>query len=86
LFALCCRRRAGSGFQVDLASFRIGTPRKHAWREVVPGARVVVLEGSGHWPFADDSGTVAQVVVLFPRRVMGHDADGTPAGVTPESA
>lgn len=49
-------------------------------REVFPGSEVVVLEGSGHWPFADDPGGVARVVVPFVRRLMADDA-GRP-GVT----
>ena len=34
-------------------------------REVFPSAKVVVLEQSGHWPFADDPGAVAQAVLPF---------------------
>jgi pimeloyl-ACP methyl ester carboxylesterase len=30
-------------------------------REVFPGAQVVIMEGSGHWPFADDPDGVARV-------------------------
>lgn len=37
-------------------------------REVFPGAEVVVLPESGHWPFADDPEGVAGVVVPFLRR------------------
>jgi len=51
-------------------------------REVFPDAEVVILERSGHWPFADDPGGVARAVMPFLRRVMGHDAAGTPTEVT----
>lgn len=37
-------------------------------REVFSEARIVVLEESGHWPFVDDSESVADEVVLFLRR------------------
>ena len=36
-------------------------------REVFPSAKVVVLEQSGHWPFADDPDAVAQAVLPFLR-------------------
>ena len=36
-------------------------------REAFPSAKVVVLEGSGHWPFADDPDAVAAAVVPFLR-------------------
>jgi len=36
-------------------------------REVFPQAEVVVLEQSGHWPFADDAEAVARHVVPFLR-------------------
>jgi pimeloyl-ACP methyl ester carboxylesterase/flavin-dependent dehydrogenase len=49
-------------------------------REVFPDAEVVVLEGSGHWPFADDPDRVAQAVVPFLRRVTGHAAAAEPRG------
>jgi pimeloyl-ACP methyl ester carboxylesterase/flavin-dependent dehydrogenase len=48
-------------------------------REVFPDAEVVVFEGSGHWPFADDPEGVARVVVPFLRRVKGGDAGESPA-------
>jgi pimeloyl-ACP methyl ester carboxylesterase len=41
-------------------------------REVFPDVRVVVLEGSGHWPFADDPAGVAQAVVPFLRRAVAR--------------
>jgi pimeloyl-ACP methyl ester carboxylesterase len=47
-------------------------------REVFPDAQLVILEGSGHWPFADDPDGVARVVVPFLRQVMGHEAAGEP--------
>jgi pimeloyl-ACP methyl ester carboxylesterase len=53
-------------------------------REVFPDAQVVVLNGSGHWPFGDDPERVAQVVVPFLRRVMGHEAAGERGGPIPE--
>jgi len=37
-------------------------------REVFPNASVVVLEDSGHWPFADDPERVAREVIPFLRR------------------
>jgi pimeloyl-ACP methyl ester carboxylesterase/2-polyprenyl-6-methoxyphenol hydroxylase-like FAD-dependent oxidoreductase len=43
-------------------------------REVFPDAQVVILEGSGHWPFADDPDGVARVVVPFLRQRMDHQA------------
>jgi pimeloyl-ACP methyl ester carboxylesterase len=42
------------------------------------GAQVVIMEGSGHWPFADDPDGVARVVIPFLRQVMGHEAAGEP--------
>jgi pimeloyl-ACP methyl ester carboxylesterase len=45
-------------------------PLKHAehQRQAFPSAEIVVLDGSGHWPFADDPERVADVVVPFLRR------------------
>lgn len=40
-------------------------------REVFPNARVVMLDGSGHWPFADDPETVRAAVVPFLREQVG---------------
>ncbi len=40
-------------------------------RESFPRAEVVVLDDSGHWPFADDPGRVAGLVTGFLRRVTG---------------
>jgi pimeloyl-ACP methyl ester carboxylesterase/flavin-dependent dehydrogenase len=45
-------------------------------REVFPDAQVVVLSGSGHWPFADDPERTAHAVVPFLRRVMDDDVSG----------
>ena len=39
-------------------------------REVFPNAKVIVLEESGHWPFADDPGAVAQAVLPFLREQL----------------
>jgi len=39
-------------------------------REVFPSAKVVVLERSGHWPFADDPDAVAQAVLPFLREQL----------------
>jgi len=41
-------------------------------REVFPNAQIVVLEQSGHWPFADDPAGVAAVVVPFLRQMLGE--------------
>ncbi len=43
----------------------------HRQREVFPNAQVIVLEQSGHWPFADDPAGVAAVVVPFLRHMLG---------------
>lgn len=40
-------------------------------REVFPRAQVVMLDQSGHWPFADDPDGVAQAVVPFLRGQLG---------------
>jgi pimeloyl-ACP methyl ester carboxylesterase len=47
-------------------------------REVFPDAQVVIMKGSGHWPFADDPDGVARVVIPFLHQVMGHEAAGEP--------
>jgi pimeloyl-ACP methyl ester carboxylesterase len=39
-------------------------------REVFPRAEIRILPGSGHWPFADDPDSVAQVVLPFLRRQL----------------
>ncbi len=49
-------------------------------REVFPDARVVVLEGSGHWPFVDDPGAVAAAVIPFLREQVATAAAATRAG------
>lgn len=40
-------------------------------RETFPGARVVLLEDSGHWPMHDDPVAVEQSVLPFLREVVG---------------
>jgi len=47
-------------------------------REVFPGAEVVILKGSGHWPFMDDPEGVNRVVVPFLRQVMIREATREP--------
>jgi pimeloyl-ACP methyl ester carboxylesterase len=42
-------------------------------RQVFPRAEIKILPDSGHWPFADDPGVVAQVVLPFLRRQLQHD-------------
>ncbi len=39
-------------------------------REFFPRARIVILEGSGHWPFADDPEAVAGVLIPFLRKQL----------------
>jgi pimeloyl-ACP methyl ester carboxylesterase len=39
-------------------------------REVFPEAEVVILQHSGHWPFADDPSAVADVVLPFLHRQL----------------
>ena len=51
-------------------------------RQSFPGAQVVVLPNSGHWPFADDPAGVAGVVVPFLRSVTA----GAPPGTEPEES
>jgi len=43
-------------------------------REVFPAARVVMLEQSGHWPYADDPAAVASALVPFLRAQVGARA------------
>jgi len=44
-------------------------------REVFPDARIVLLEESGHWPFADDPEAVEEAVIPFLReRLAGGPA------------
>lgn len=45
-------------------------------REVFPSAEVVVLDESGHWPFADDPDGVAAAVAPFLRDQVGARPDG----------
>jgi pimeloyl-ACP methyl ester carboxylesterase len=42
-------------------------------REAFPGARVELLEGLGHWPFLEDPGRVAALVVPFLREQLSAD-------------
>ena len=39
-------------------------------RQVFPRAEIKILPDSGHWPFADDPGVVAQAVLPFLRRQL----------------
>ncbi len=52
---------------------------KHAerQRQAFPSAEVVALDGSGHWPFADDPERVAEIVVPFLR---SHTEAAAPTG------
>jgi pimeloyl-ACP methyl ester carboxylesterase len=45
-------------------------------REAFPRAEIAVLDGSGHWPMADDPERVADLVVPFLRRHTGAAAPG----------
>jgi pimeloyl-ACP methyl ester carboxylesterase len=45
----------------------LGIELAEAQREVFPSAQVVVLEDSGHWPFADDPEATREAVVPFLR-------------------
>lgn len=49
----------------------IGVEQAERQRESFPRARVVVLDGSGHWPFADDPETVSAHVLPFLREQVG---------------
>ena len=40
-------------------------------KQVFPHAEITVRDESGHWPFADDPGRVAELVVPFLRRQLG---------------
>jgi pimeloyl-ACP methyl ester carboxylesterase len=42
-------------------------------RQVFPRAEIKILPDSGHWPFADDPGGVAQAVLPFVRRQLQHN-------------
>ena len=41
-------------------------------RETFPTAEVVILDGSGHWPFADDPEATAGALVPFLQRQFSH--------------
>ncbi len=45
-------------------------------REFFPGAKIVVLERSGHWPFADDPEAVAGALVPFLREQLADAQRG----------
>ena len=42
-------------------------------RQAFPRAEIKILLDSGHWPFADDPGLVAQAVLPFLRRQLQHN-------------
>jgi pimeloyl-ACP methyl ester carboxylesterase len=42
-------------------------------RDVFPGAEIVILDQSGHWPFADDPESVAAAMVPFLRQHYGRE-------------
>ena len=42
-------------------------------RQAFPRAEIKILLDSGHWPFADDPGAVAQAVLPFLRRQLQHN-------------
>jgi pimeloyl-ACP methyl ester carboxylesterase len=46
----------------------------HRQAEVFPGAEIAVLDGSGHFPFADDPAGVEALVVPFLRSAVGSAA------------
>lgn len=48
-------------------------------RESFPSAEVVVLDQSGHWPFADDPDGVERAVLPFLERVLGGSEGSRPA-------
>lgn len=52
----------------------IGVDHAERQREVFPGAEVVILPESGHWPFADDPDGVAAAVLPFLRRHLASNA------------
>jgi pimeloyl-ACP methyl ester carboxylesterase len=51
-------------------------PREQAERQLdaFPSARIELLEGHAHWPFAEDPERVAQLVVPFLREQVGTTA------------
>lgn len=53
----------------------IPVEQAHKQAEVFPGAEVAVLERSGHFPFADDPGGVADLVIPFLRRIVGQPGE-----------
>lgn len=49
-------------------------------RESFPSAQVKLLEGLGHWPFLEDPGRVAEVVIPFLREQVGAVTPRTSSG------
>jgi pimeloyl-ACP methyl ester carboxylesterase len=49
-------------------------------REAFPRAEIEILDGSGHWPFADDPEGVGRVVEPFLRSVVGRERVAAAAG------
>ncbi|MBV9715527.1 MAG: alpha/beta hydrolase [Solirubrobacterales bacterium] len=52
-------------------------------RESFPSAKIAILDGSGHWPFADDPAAVGRVVEPFLRRVVAEPVGATTERATP---
>jgi len=48
-------------------------------REAFPSAEIVILDDSGHWPFADDPDGVGRHVEPFLRAVVAGERTGAPA-------
>jgi menaquinone-9 beta-reductase len=48
-------------------------------RRAFPSAEIVILENSGHWPFADDPDGVGRSVEPFLRAVLAGERGGAPA-------
>jgi pimeloyl-ACP methyl ester carboxylesterase len=49
-------------------------------REAFPGARVEILDGSGHWPFMDDPERTERLVLEFLGKVVGGRPPRAAAG------
>jgi pimeloyl-ACP methyl ester carboxylesterase len=67
----------------------LGPRRVEDLQEPFPSAEVVRLQGSGHFPFADNPSGAAQAVLPFLRAQVGVAADSpadAPRGVTREAA
>jgi pimeloyl-ACP methyl ester carboxylesterase len=52
-------------------------------REAFPSARIELLEGLGHWPFLEDPGRIAELVIPFLREQTGAARPETPIVRTP---